>query len=136
MLKLFHANVVKVDRNVVMVVHVCCKRLSPMFHLFFIHVCCKCFICLLLYVASVASECFKSRSGCCTCCNGVSAVCSKCFICFRRMLRSFHPDIAKVDRSVARRGRWLMLGRGRGPIDVGFPCVARRHESLRARVLG
>jgi hypothetical protein len=24
---------------------------------------CKCFICLLLYVASVASRCFKSRSG-------------------------------------------------------------------------
>jgi hypothetical protein len=38
MLQAFHMNVVKVDRDVacgVMVVHVCCKRLSPMFHLFF-----------------------------------------------------------------------------------------------------
>jgi uncharacterized CHY-type Zn-finger protein len=62
MFQLFHANVAKVDRDVAyvaMVVHVCCKRLSPMFHLFFIHVCCKCFICLLLYL-----NVFKSRSGC------------------------------------------------------------------------
>jgi hypothetical protein len=29
-------------------------------------VCFKCFICLLLYVTSVVSECFESRSGCCT----------------------------------------------------------------------
>jgi hypothetical protein len=29
----------------------------------------KCFICLQTHVASVASECFKSRSGCCTCYN-------------------------------------------------------------------
>jgi hypothetical protein len=43
-----------------------CKRLSPMFHLFFVHVCCKfsdaclkCFIYLVLYVASVAFRCFK-----------------------------------------------------------------------------
>ena len=36
MFQLFHADVAKVDRDVadvVMVVHVCCKRLSPMFHL-------------------------------------------------------------------------------------------------------
>ena len=63
--------------------------------------CFKCFICLLLYVASVASGCFKSRSGCCSCCNGVPIVCSKCFIYFRCMLQRFHLDIAKVDWGVA-----------------------------------
>ena len=38
MFQLFHADVVKVDRDVAyvaMVVHVCCKRLFLMFHLFF-----------------------------------------------------------------------------------------------------
>ena len=64
-------DVAKVDRDVAMVVHVCCKRLSPMLHLFFytyvasvLDACLKCFICLLLCVASVASACFKSKSGC------------------------------------------------------------------------
>ena len=71
--------------------------------------CLKCFICLLLYVASVASGCFEIRSGCCTCCNGVSTICSKCFIHFRRMLQMFYLDVAKVDRGVARRDRWLSL---------------------------
>jgi hypothetical protein len=34
----FHTNVAKVNQDVAfvaMVVHVCCRRLSPMFHLFF-----------------------------------------------------------------------------------------------------
>ena len=70
MLQFFHVDVAKVDRDiayVAMVVHVCCKRLSPMFHLFFVHVCCKCFrrmslsvsYVLFVYVASVASGCLK-----------------------------------------------------------------------------
>jgi hypothetical protein len=81
--------------------------------------CLKCFICLLLYVASVATRCFKSRPGCCTCCNGVSTVCFKCFIYFRSMLQRFHLYVAKVDRSVALRGWWLLLceARGEGPCD-------------------
>ena len=108
MFHLFHVDVAKVDWDVAIVVHICCKYLSPMFHLFFYtyvasvsDACLKCFICLLLYVASVASGCFKSKSGCCTCCNGVSTVCSKCFIYLRRMLQRFYLDIAKVDRVVA-----------------------------------
>jgi hypothetical protein len=44
MLQLFHANVAKEDRDVAIVVHVCCKLLFPMFHLFF-----------QTYVASVLS---------------------------------------------------------------------------------
>ena len=110
-----------------MVVYVCCKCLSPMFHLIFYRCVVnvsnarlKCFIYLLLYIASVASECFKSRSRCCTCCNGVSTVCSKYFICFRRMLQMFHLDVTKVDQSVARHGRWLspLLGRSRGSTQL------------------
>jgi hypothetical protein len=111
----FHMGVAKVDHGVTcvtMVVHISCKRLFPLFHLFsrrmlqvclsrccicftymlqvfymdvayvcngfqvFSYVfaivsdtCFKCFICLQMYVASVASRCFKSRSGCCTCCK-------------------------------------------------------------------
>jgi hypothetical protein len=86
---------------VAMVVHVCCKRLSQMFHLFLCtyvvsvsDACLKCFICFLLYVAS---KCFKSKSGCCTCCNSVSTICHKYFISFRRILQMFRLDVAKVD---------------------------------------
>jgi hypothetical protein len=53
MLQLFNADVTKVDRNVacvVMVVHVCCKLLFSMFHLFFADACCKC---VYLYIAYV-----------------------------------------------------------------------------------
>jgi len=96
--------IAKVDQDVAyvaMVVHVCCKRLFLIFHLFFVRVCCKwlrrmsqVFMCILLYVTSVASGCFKSGLGCCTCCNDVSTV---CFICFRRMLQIFYLDVAKID---------------------------------------
>jgi hypothetical protein len=64
MLQVFHTDVAKVDQDVTyvaMVVHVCCKRLSPMFHLFFpydvsvfiwrLHI-------LHAYVASVLSRCY------------------------------------------------------------------------------
>jgi hypothetical protein len=42
---MFHADIIKVDRHVAyvaIVVHVCCKLLFPMFHLFFSDACCKC----------------------------------------------------------------------------------------------
>jgi hypothetical protein len=59
MFQLFHADVAKVDQDfayVGMVVHVCCKCLSPMFHLFFfVHICCKCFVLFVFFV-------------CCKCC--------------------------------------------------------------------
>jgi hypothetical protein len=47
----------------------CCNGFSSVFHMFFTNVsdaCFKFFICLLLYVASIASGYFKSRSGYCT----------------------------------------------------------------------
>jgi hypothetical protein len=76
MFQLFHANVAKIDLDVVyvvMVVHVCCKCLS------------QCFICLLYtYVARV------------------SDACPKCFIyLFFCMLQVLHLDISKIDRNVA-----------------------------------
>jgi hypothetical protein len=58
----FHMDIVKVDRDVAYVaiaIHVCCKRLFQVFHMFFqthiaivyylgvayiSHICCKCFI--------------------------------------------------------------------------------------------
>jgi hypothetical protein len=56
----FHADVAKVDRDVVyvvMIVHVCCKLLFPMFHLLFsthmLQVCLfGCYVCFI-YIASV-----------------------------------------------------------------------------------
>jgi hypothetical protein len=82
--------------------------------------CSKCFICLFfLCVASIAFICFKSRSGCCTCWNGVSIVCSSVLdVC----CKGFHMDVAKVDRGVAWRGRWChCVGRGMGA-GVRLPC--------------
>ena len=69
---MFHTDVAKVDRDVAMVVHVCCKRLSTMLHLFF-----------YTYVASVLDACLK------------------CFICLLCMLQVFHLDVSKVDQDVA-----------------------------------
>jgi hypothetical protein len=72
-------DVAKVDRDVAcvtMVIHLCCKRLSLMFHLFF-----------QTYVASV----FHLNV------TYVSHISCKCFNCFGRMLQVFHPNVAKVD---------------------------------------
>jgi hypothetical protein len=73
-------DVAKVDRDiayVVMVVHVCCKCLFPMFHLCFRTYVVSVFIWMLYmfhkYIASVSS-------GCC--------------ICFTHMLQVFYLDIA------------------------------------------
>jgi hypothetical protein len=64
---MFYTDVAKVDQDVAyvaMVVHICCKSMSPMFHLFFkrmLQACLfECCICFHTYVASVLS-------GCCAC---------------------------------------------------------------------
>ena len=62
---------------------------------------CKCFIYLLLYVASVASGCFKSISGVARVAMAIRA-CFKCFIFFRCMLQAFHLDFSKVHLREAR----------------------------------
>ena len=53
MLQVFYMDVAKVDWDVayvVMVVHVCCKRLSPIFHLCFWTYCYKCVYLDVAYV--------------------------------------------------------------------------------------
>jgi hypothetical protein len=63
-LQMFHMDVAIVDWDVAyvaMVVHVCCKLLFPMFHLFFLTYVASVFIWILhifhMYVTSVLSEC-------------------------------------------------------------------------------
>jgi len=61
MFQVFHIDVAKIDRDVAfvgMVVHVCCKCLSPMFHLFFSDVCCKCVYVDVIYVSHICCKCF------------------------------------------------------------------------------
>jgi hypothetical protein len=89
-----------------MVVHLCCKLLSPLFYLFFQTYVASVFIWKLhmfhAYVANILSGC----------CVRVAEV-FKCFMCFsqvfqthvlnvsfvfRRMLQMFHLNVAKVDR--------------------------------------
>jgi hypothetical protein len=60
MLQVFYVDIVKVDRDiayVAMVVHVCCKLLFPMFHLFS-NVCCKCVYLDVVYVSHTCCKCF------------------------------------------------------------------------------
>jgi hypothetical protein len=99
-------DIIKVDRDVAIVVHVCCKCLSQRFICFFntyvvsvSDAYLKCFICFLLYVASVVSGCFKCRSGCYTCCNVVSTVCLKCSIIsiLDTCCKCFYLDVTKID---------------------------------------
>jgi hypothetical protein len=55
MLQVIHTDVAKVDydvAHVTMVVHVCCKLLFSLFHLFF-YVCCKCFYLNVIYVLHI-----------------------------------------------------------------------------------
>jgi hypothetical protein len=61
MLQVLHMDVAKVDQNVAyvaMVVHVCCKRLFPMFHLFFPDVCCKSVYLNVAYVLHICCKYF------------------------------------------------------------------------------
>jgi hypothetical protein len=92
MLLIFHMDVAKVDSNVAyvaMVVHVCCKLLFPMFHLFFqtyvaslfiwmLHMfdtyACKCFI-WILHMLCNSFKCFLGIF------VSVSDVCFNYFIC-------------------------------------------------------
>jgi hypothetical protein len=101
-------DIAKIDRDIAyiaMVVHVCCKLLFSMFHLFFSEVCCKCvldvayvFIHILqvfyldvAYVLQWIQVFFWFFSS-------VLDACFKCFIIFRRMLHLLHLDISKLDR--------------------------------------
>ena len=112
------------------------------------------------YVASVSDRYCKSRSGCCTCCNGyicmlqvyvsnvsdVSEVCCKCL----------YIDVAKVDRDVAHVVMAIhvcfkcmfqifhlfqtnvasVLSRCcKSSLDVAYTCILQAHVSSVFRVL-
>jgi hypothetical protein len=54
----YHIDVAKVDRDiayVAMAIHVCCKRLFQMFHLFFSNVCCKYFYLNVAYISHITT---------------------------------------------------------------------------------
>ena len=70
MLHLFHLDVA----YVVVAIHVCCKCMFQIFHLFS-YVCCKCFIWMLLYVAVVIHICCKRMF---QLFHLVSVCCSRC----------------------------------------------------------
>ena len=85
MLQLFHTDITKVDRDVAyiaMVVHVCCKRLFPMFHLCFWTYCYKRVYLNVAYVSHICCKCFS-----CVFVNVLEA-------CFQ----VFHLDVSEVDR--------------------------------------
>ena len=92
MLQAFHTDVAKVDQDVAyvaIVVHVRCKSMSSMFHLFFHMYVASVFIWMLhmfhTYVACVFS-------GCCLCLESFSSV----FGCFRRMLQVCVSNISVI----------------------------------------
>jgi uncharacterized membrane protein len=97
-LKRFHTDVAKVDRDVAyvaMVVQVCCKHLSPMFHLFFQMYVASAFILMfkvfyldIVYVCNSFSIIFAS----------ILDACFKYFMCLFFMLQVLHLDISKVVR--------------------------------------
>ena len=89
---MFHADIAKVYQDVAyvaMVVHVCCKLLFSMFHLFCSDACCKCGSLDVAYVFTHLLQVFYQDVA--YVCNGfqvffsvftsVSDACFKCFIC-------------------------------------------------------
>jgi hypothetical protein len=54
----FYADVAKVDRDVAVLVHVCCKCVFLMFHLFSSKLCCNCVYLDVAYVSHICCKCF------------------------------------------------------------------------------
>jgi hypothetical protein len=125
-LHVFQMDVAKVNRDVAyvaMVVHVCCKGLSLMFHLCFLDTCCKCVYLDVAYVSHI-------RCNCCAGCNGFQFF-FKCFrsvfpsvsSAFRRMLQLLYLDVSEADRVLhlssppsAASSRCVLL-----PMPIGHP---------------
>jgi hypothetical protein len=112
MLYLFHMNVAKIDRDVAyvtMVVHICCKLLLPMFHLFFhmhvasvfiwilyifSHICCKCSI-WMLHIFCNGFKVFLDVF------TNVLDACFMCFICLQTYLSNVVSRCFKSRSGVA-----------------------------------
>jgi hypothetical protein len=105
--QMFQMYVAKVDLDVAMAIHVCCKCMFQMFRLFS-NICCKCFIWMLYmlhwlytYFCRCMFQIFQLFSN--ICCKWfirtlymlhwlytyVVSVCFKCFSCFKYMLQVF-----------------------------------------------
>jgi hypothetical protein len=97
----FHVDVAKVDRDVAyvaMVIHVCCKRLFQMFHLFVANVfiwMSHMFQVFYLVVAHAFTMAFQVFS--CVFCKCVQTHVSYFSSAFRRMLQMFYLFVLKVD---------------------------------------
>jgi hypothetical protein len=102
----FYMDVAKVDRDVAhvaTVIHVCCKRLFQIFHLFFQTYVASVFIWMLYMFHTYLASVFFSMlhifcNGFFKCFYNVSYACFKYFICLQTMLQMFHLDVSKVDR--------------------------------------
>jgi hypothetical protein len=127
MLQVFHTVVAKVDRDVAyvaMVVHVCCKSLSPMFHLFSKRMlqvclsgCCICFTHMLqVYYLDVAYVCNVFQVFFQVFQMHVSSVSSDFFV----RCKCLHLDVSKVDLVLHMRCTWEIGG------DTSGPCAATR----------
>jgi hypothetical protein len=73
---------------VAIAIYTCCK---PMFQLFRV---------FQTFVSNISSECFKSRSWCCTCCSGYTCMLQAhvSSVSFGLMLQMFHLNVSKVNQ--------------------------------------
>jgi hypothetical protein len=85
-------NVVKVDRDVAMVVHVYCKGILLVFHLCFSDTCCKCIYIDIAYVLHI----------CCMCYIWMLRMFAMVFKCFYVFFQVFQTHVSSVS-SVFRR---------------------------------
>jgi hypothetical protein len=69
-----------------------------------------------MYVASVLSRCYKSRSRCCIYMH-VASICFKCCRCFMRSLQVLHLDVAYVCNDFQ-----VFLDVFASVLDVCFKC--------------
>jgi hypothetical protein len=105
MLQVLYIDVVKVHQDVahvVMAIHICFKCMIQMFHLF------------QTYVASVLSECCKSRSGCCI-------YMLRAYICFKYFIRMF-ASVFYLDVSYVCNGFQVFSSAFVSVSDVCFKC--------------
>jgi hypothetical protein len=89
--QLFHTDVTKVDRNVAyvaMIVHVCCKLPSPMFHRVFWT---YCYTCVYLNIANLSHICCKRFIW-------ILCIFSMGFKCFHVFLQMFQKYVSFVFR--------------------------------------
>jgi hypothetical protein len=133
-------DVVKVDRYVAIFVHVCCKLLSPIFHLCFgrmlqvcLSICCICFTHILhVFYLDIAYVCNGFQVFLYVCfCKCFKRHVSSVSTVFRRMLQLLHLDVSKVDQMLCTEWAWETVwstSERRGP-----RMSARKHRRRHSR---